>query len=333
MKKIRWGILSSAKIGMEKVTPAMQRGDHCEVVAIASRSVESARQAADRLSIPAAYGSYEELLAAGDVDAVYIPLPNHMHVEWSKKTMLAGKHLLCEKPLALTAGEIEELIEVRDRCGVKAGEAFMVKANPQWISARQKVRDGELGALRMIQGQFSYYNVDPQNIRNIPEVGGGAIWDIGCYPVTTSRYLFGEEPERVVALLEFDPVMKTDRLGSVIMDFPSGQAVFGVSTQLAPYQRVHLFGTEAHLEVVIPFNAPIDRPNTLLQDTGDILLENVVSHSFPVADQYTLQGDLFSRAILEDGEVPSTFEDALLNTRVLQAIFESARSGGWVKVG
>lgn len=209
----------------------------------------------------------------------------------------------------------------------------MVKANPQWIAARQKVRDGELGALRMIQGQFSYYNVDPHNIRNIPEVGGGAIWDIGCYPVTTSRYLFGEEPERVLALLEFDPDMKTDRLGSVIMDFPSGQAVFGVSTQLVPYQRVHLFGTAGHLEVVIPFNAPIDRPNTLRQDSGDILFETVETHSYPVADQYTLQGEAFARAVLEGEEVPSTFEDALLNTRVLQAIFESARSGGWVSPG
>lgn len=332
MNKVRWGVLSTAKIGMEKVTPAMQQGTYSEIVAIASRSEEAARQAADRLGISAAYGSYEELLAADDIDAVYIPLPNHLHVEWTRKAMEAGKHVLCEKPLALEADEIKDLIQVRDRCRVKAGEAFMVKANPQWIAARERVRNKEIGALRMVQGQFSYFNIDPLNIRNIVDAGGGAIWDIGCYPVTISRYLFDEEPERVVAALEFDPVMKTDRLGSVLMDFPSGQAVFGVSTQLAPYQRVHLFGTEGHLEIPIPFNAPNDRVNLLHQDSGNILLDEIATHSYSVADQYTLQGDAFSQAILQDTEVVSTFEDALLNVRVLQAIFTSARTNSWAKI-
>lgn len=333
MGKVRWGVLSTAKIGMEKVTPAMQRGNYSKIEAIASRNMESARQAADQLGIPTAYGSYEELLAAADIDAVYIPLPNHLHVEWTRKAMEAGKHVLCEKPLALEVEEIRDLLQVRDRCRVKAGEAFMVKANPQWIAARQKVKGGEIGALRMVQGQFSYFNTDPLNIRNIVDVGGGAIWDIGCYPVTISRYLFDEEPERVMALLEFDPVMKTDRLGSVILDFPSGQAIFGVSTQLAPYQRVHVFGTEGHLEIPIPFNAPNELPNFILQDSGNILLDEITTHSYPVGDQYTLQGDAFSLAVLEDREVLSTFEDALLNVQVLQAIFMSARTDNWVNIG
>lgn len=300
MKKIKWGVLSTAKIGTTQVIPAMQQGQLCEITAIGSRSLDKARDAAKSLGIAKAYGSYEELLEDGDIDAVYIPLPNHMHSDWSIKTMEAGKHLLCEKPLALTIAEIERLIETRNRCRVKAGEAFMVKTNPQWLAVQKKISNGEIGELRMIQGMFSYYNVDPANIRNIPEIGGGAIWDIGCYPVTMSRFLFGEEPVRVTASLEFDPVMKTDRLGSVIMDFKGGQALFSVSTQLVPFQRIHILGTKGHLELPIPFNAPKDRPCTLRQDSGSILQDTITTHSFPTADQYTLQGDAFSRAILEN---------------------------------
>jgi len=206
----------------------------------------------------------------------------------------------------------------------------MVKLHPQWQAVYEKVDKKEIGELRMIQGMFSYFNADPQNIRNIPELGGGALWDIGCYPVTLSRYLFQGEPERVAASLEYDPEMKTDRLGSVILEFPHGKAFFGVSTQLVPYQRMHIFGTESHLEIVIPFNAPADRPCVVNQDRGDILLEAVETYAFPIVDQYSLQGDAFSKAILEDSEVPSSFEDALANTRVLLAIFRAARENRWV---
>lgn len=330
MKKIRWGVLSTANIGVAKVIPAMQKAERCEITAISSRSIEAARSAAEKLNIPKYYGSYAELLGDSDIDAVYIPLPNHLHFEWTTKAMEAGKHVLCEKPLGRTVAEIESLIECRDRCGVKAGEAFMVKANPPWLTARDKVRRGEIGRVRVVQGFFSYYNIDPNNIRNIPEVGGGAIWDIGCYPVTMSRYIFGEEPRRVAALLEFDPDMKTDRLASMILEFPSGQAIFGVSTQLVPFQRVHILGTKGHLELPIPFNAPKDRPCKLLQDTGSVLQDDIEVHSFETADQYTLQGDAFSRAIQEGREVPSTFEDALLNTRVIEAIFQAAETRAWV---
>ena len=246
--------------------------------------------------------------------------------------MEAGKHLLCEKPLALTVDEVKGLIEVRERCGVKAGEAFMVKSFPQWIESLERVKRGEVGELRLIQGSFSYNNLDPENIRNIQEMGGGGIWDIGCYPVTISRFIFDEEPLRVVSRLEFDPIMKTDRLGSVIMEFPSGQAIFSVSTQLVPYQRVHIFGTTGHLEVRIPFNAPNDRSCEVHQDKGSVLMDEITVHSYPVADQSTMQGDAFSKAILEDTDVPVSFEDALNNTRVLTAIFESVRTGKWVEL-
>lgn len=332
MKKVRWGVLSTAKIGVEKVIPAMQQGQLSTISAISSRSLERARYVADLLDIPKAYGSYEALIADDTIDAVYIPLPNHLHCEWTIKAMESGKHVLCEKPLGLTVDEIDRLIESRDRCQVKAGEAFMVKTHPQWVAVREKVRSGEVGELRMIQGMFCYFNSDPQNIRNILEVGGGALWDIGCYPVMMARFLFNEEPHQVAALLEFDPVMRTDRLASVIMEFPSGQASFGISTQLAPFQRIHVFGTKGHLELPIPFNAPYDRPCTLRQDRGNILQDDITTHSFTAVNQYTLQGDAFSAAILNDSEVPSSFEDALGNTRVLKAIFTAAKERKWIGV-
>jgi len=330
MRKIRFGVLSTANIGVEKVIPAMQQGELTEISAIASRSSETARITADKLGINKYYSSYEYLLADPDIDAVYNPLPNHLHCPWSIKAMEAGKHVLCEKPLGLTADEIKSLIDTRDRCGVKAAEAFMVKSCPQWLAARDKVNSGEIGDLRMLQGFFSYFNSDPHNIRNIAEVGGGAMWDIGCYPVTVARWLFGEEPKRVTSLLEFDPVMKTDRLGSVIMEFAHGQAIFGVSTQLVPFQRVHIFGTSGHLEMVIPFNAPNDRACTLRQDSGTLSETEITTHQFPTMDQYTLQGDDFARAIIEDREVVSSLEDALLNTRVIKAIFTATEEKRWV---
>lgn len=333
MKKIQWGVLSTASIGLKYVIPALQKGEFSTVKAIASRSAERARNAAAELGIDRAYGSYEELLADPEVDAIYNPLPNTMHLEWTVKAMEAGKHVLCEKPLVMTVAEAEEMIRTRDRAGVKAGEAFMVKSHPQWIDTRERVRRGEIGDLRLIQGTFSYFNTDPGNIRNIPELGGGGIWDIGCYCTTMSRWIFEEEPVRLVSLVEFDPEMKTDRLSSVILEFPAGQALFSVSTRLVKYQRMHLFGTTGHLEVKIPFNAPDDRPCKVGQDEGDVLLEDYTIHIYSVTDQYRLMGNDFSRAILENTPVPGTLEDALNNTRVLTAIFESSRTGMWVNIG
>ena len=332
MEKIRWGVISTARIGIKQVIPAFQKSETCEVTAIASRSGTRAGEVAKQLGIQKAYGTYEALLEDPDVDAIYNPLPNNLHRKWTIKAMEAGKHVLCEKPVGLTVKEVEEMISARDRSGVKAGEAFMVKSHPQWIDARARVRRGDIGKLRLIQGFFSYHNRDPENIRNIRELGGGGMWDIGCYPVTMSRYIFEEEPLRVLALLEFDPDKETDRLGSVIMEFPSGQSQFAVSTQLVPYQRMHIFGTEGHLEVRIPWNAPNDRPCEVTQDTGDMLGEKFTLHRFPVVDQYSLMGDAFSRAIIEDKEVPVSLEDGLMNTRALTAIFESAERAQWVNL-
>ncbi len=332
MDKIRWGVLSTAKIGLKSVIPALQTGRYSEVTAIASRSLPKADVAASSLGITRAYGSYEALLADADVDAVYNPLPNSMHFEWNLKIMEAGKHLLCEKPLGLSVAEVEKMIQVRDKYGVKAGEAFMVKSHPQWIETRERIHRGEIGNPSLVQGAFAYYNVDPRNIRNIPCLGGGAMWDIGCYCITMSRYIFEEEPKRVVASLVTDQEFGTDRLGSVILEFPSGQAQFGVSTQAALFQRMQIVGDKGHLEVRIPFTPPPDQATFIDQDNGNILPHGMTRHEYPAVNQYTLMGDDFSRAILEDTQVPVTLEDALENTRVLTAVFRSAETGQWVAI-
>jgi len=323
-------VLGVANIAVEKVIPAMQRGEWCEIAAIASRDANKAEQAAGDLDIPKAYGSYEDLLADPEVEAIYNPLPNHLHVPWSIRAAEAGKHVLCEKPVALDASQARKLFEAQARTGVKIGEAFMVRTHPQWLRARELVRAGRLGELRAIMGFFSYFNRDAANIRNVHAWGGGGLMDIGCYPINTSRFIFGEEPRRVMALLERDPEMQTDRLTSGMLDFPSGQSVFTCSTQLVPYQRMQLFGTAGRIEIEIPFNAPNHRPCRIFVDDGsDLFGAGVETESFPVCDQYTIQGDLFSRAIRGEGEVPVPLEDAIRNMAVIDALVKSAESGRW----
>lgn len=327
MKKVRWGVLSTADIAIEKVLPAMQQGEYCEIAAIASRGLEKAQAAAKRLGIARAYGSYEELLADPTIDAIYNPLPNHLHVPWSVKALQAGKHVLCEKPIALTAAEGQELVDTaRQHPHLKVMEAFMYRFHPQWQRARQLVAEGRIGTLRTIQSFFSYYLDDPNNIRNLATAGGGGMLDIGCYTVSLSRFIFGAEPGRVFGLVEYDPQFKTDRLASAILDFGHGTSTFTCSTQLSPYQRVNIFGTEGRIEIEIPFNAPPDRPCKIWYEHEDKIEEI----QFPICNQYTLQGDLFSQAVLNNTSVPTPLEDAVANMRVIEAVFRSSKSGTWV---
>src|SRR5438034_6322040 len=260
MPKVRWGVLGVAGIAVNKVIPAMQQGVDTEITAIASRELAKAQRAARALGITKAYGSYEELLADREIDVIYNPMPNHLHVPWSIKAAEAGKHVLCEKPIGLSVDEAKKLRDVCDRTGVKIGEAFMVRTHPQWVKALELVRAGRIGEMRSMMGFFSYSNPDPANIRNILAYGGGGLMDIGCYPIFTSRLIFGAEPTRVAALIERDPQMKIDRLTSAILDFPAGQSIFTCATQLVPYQRMQIFGTGGRIEIEIPFNAPPDRP-------------------------------------------------------------------------
>ncbi|MBV9997992.1 MAG: Gfo/Idh/MocA family oxidoreductase [Verrucomicrobia bacterium] len=331
-EKVKWGVLGVANIGVKKVIPAMQRGHDTEVIGIASRDLERARQAAAQLGIRKAYGSYEDLLADPEVEAIYNPLPNHLHVPWSIKAAEAGKHVLCEKPISLTVEEAVSLLKTRDRTGVKIEEAFMVRTHPQWVKALELVRSGRIGRLRSVMGYFSYYNRDLKNIRNIPEYGGGALMDIGCYLVYTARLLFAEEPARISALIETDPETRTDVMTSGILDFPSGQAVFTCGTQTVPYQRVQILGDRGRIEIEIPFNAPPDRACRVFVDGGgDPSGPGAEILEFEVCDQYTIQADLFSKSIRQGSELPVPLEGSVKNMAAIEAIFRSAQSGAWEK--
>jgi predicted dehydrogenase len=309
----------------------MQRGEHTTVVAIASRDLAKARQTAAALDIPTAYGSYEELLADPNIDAIYNPLPNQFHVPWTIKAAEAGKHVLCEKPISLTVAEAKTLLEVRARTGVKICEAFMIRSSLQWIRLRELLDEGRIGELRSVTGVFSYFNADPRNIRNQVECGGGGVYDIGCYLIHASRYAFKQEPRRVVATLDRDPATQTDRLASAILEFPGGHSIFICSTQLIPYQRIHFLGTRGRIELEIPFNAPPDRPTRLFIDSsGDLTGSGITTETFPACDQYTLQGEAFAKAVREGSDVPVSLEDSIANMAVIEAIFNSARTDQWV---
>ena len=329
-KKVKWGVLGVASIATRKVIPGMQKGALSEIAAIASRDLKKAEAAAKELGIGKAYGSYEELLADKEIEAVYNPLPNHLHVPWTTKAAEAGKHVLCEKPIGLNTAEAETLLAVRARTGMKIGEAFMVKTYPQWLRVRELVREGRIGELKSIITVFSYFNRDAKNVRHKVEWGGGGLLDIGCYPITLSRWIYGEEPKRVTGTIENDPEFGTDRLASAVMEFSSGQSIFSCGTQTNYFQRMTLLGTTGRIDVEIPFNAPTDRPLSLTISNGmEFAGGKSVVELIPPADQYTIQGDAFSRAIRENTEVPVPLEDAIGNMKVIDAIFRSATSGKW----
>jgi predicted dehydrogenase len=270
------------------------------------------------------------LLADEEIDAVYNPLPNNLHVEWTIKAAEAGKHVLCEKPIGLSSAEAAKLIDTRDRTGVKIQEAFMVRTHPQWLVVRDLIERERIGALQSITGFFSYFNTDAANIRNSLETGGGALMDIGCYCINLSRFILGEEPRRVSALIERDARTKIDKLTSAILDFPTCQSTFTCATQLVPFQRMQFFGTKGRIEVEIPFNIPPDQPTRIFIDAGaDLFGANVETIKVPAADQYTIQGDLFSRAISEGSEQAIPLEDSVKNMSVIEAVFRAAETGNW----
>ncbi|MEZ5426962.1 MAG: Gfo/Idh/MocA family oxidoreductase [Pyrinomonadaceae bacterium] len=330
IEKVRWGVLGTANIAVKKVIPAMRSGRFCTIAAIASRNAEKAGRAAGTLGIPKSYPSYQELLNDPEIEAVYIPLPNHLHVEWAKRAAEAGKHVLCEKPIGLNAAEVRELIKVRDRCGVKIEEAFMVRTHPKWLSVRDLIRSGRIGEVRAITGFFSYFNDDSENIRNKLEMGGGALMDIGCYPINISRFIFEDEPRRVSGLIERDRETGIDKLTSAMLDFPQGHSAFTCSTRLVPYQRMQFFGEKGRIEVQIPFNIPPETPTEIFIDDGeDLYGRNVETIRFDAADQYTIQGDLFSEMIRENSDPAISLEDSFANMAAIEAVFRSAETGDW----
>ena len=333
-EKVRWGILSTAKIAREQVIPGMKNGDLTEVVAIASRDRQRAKEAATKLGIPKAYNSYEALLADPEIDAVYNPLPNHLHAPLTIKALEAGKHVLCEKPIALNAEEAREIEAAQAKSGKLAAEAFMVRFHPQWQRAREIARSGRLGDVQAMQTFFSYHLTDTDNIRNQVETGGGSLYDIGCYAVATARYVFGEDPVRVVGLFDRDPLSLTDRLASGLAEFPAGRHLtFTCATQLARAQRVQIAGSKARLEIQVPFNPKRDQATRILLDDGrDLIGGGVEVEEFSPVDQYQRQGDAFSRAVLEGSSLEFPMADAVMNMRIIDALFRSERSKAWEAV-
>ena len=327
MKPVKWGIISTANIGVEKVLPGMLKSKDLEIVAISSRKLKTAQEWAGKLGIPKAYGSYEEMLADPEIEAVYNPLPNHLHVPLTLAAAKAGKHVLCEKPIAITAAEAKQLKKIRN---VHVAEAFMVRHATQWIAARDLVKKKKIGEVRAIQVLFSYFNRDPKNVRNMADIGGGGLLDIGCYPITVSRFIFDGEPKRVTATIDRDPKFKVDRLAGGLADFGDGRHLsFTVSTQLAPYQRVNIMGTKGRIEIEIPFNAPPDEPNRYFVQ-GMEMNEGEWT-ALPVSDQYQLQAEAFGRVIRKKQKPAWGVDDAIQNMKILDALFRSEKSGKWEK--
>jgi len=326
MSKIRWGIISTASIGTEQVIPAMQQSEHCEIVAIASRNLQTAKSAAQQLGIRTAYGSYDELLQDANIVAVYIPLPNHLHVPVSLQAIEAGKHVLCEKPIALTSAEGQQLVDAaKAHPELKVMEAFMYRHHPQWLRAKQIVAEGGIGELRSIQSAFSYFDDDAASICNQADLGGGGLMDIGCYNISLSRFLFDRMPKRVMGIVDYDSQFKTDRHASGMMDFGDGTSTFTCSTQMTDYQRVNIFGTTGRVEIEIPFNAPSNTVCKVWHEKDEKIEEILI----PACDQYTIQGDLMSLAILNDTPVPTPIEDSVENMRVIEALKQSNETGHW----
>ncbi len=325
MAVLRWGILSTAGIAREKVIPGIQRADRCRIVAIASRDAVRAAQVAREVGIPTAHGSYQALLADPNVDAVYIPLPNHLHAEWAIAAARAGKHILCEKPLALTSADAERMIEVAEAEGVRLMEAFMYRLHPSWVAVRELVASGRIGRLVAVQSWFSYFNDDPANIRNIRAFGGGALYDIGCYSVNLSRMLFAGEPIRVEASILRDPASGVDIVTSGLLEFAGGLATFTCSTRAEDDQRVHLYGTDGRISIEIPFNIPPDRPTKVFVTHGGQppVAPATETITFAAADPYSVEAAAFAAAVLDGLPTPVPPQDGAANLRVIERLIRS----------
>ncbi len=329
MKKTKWGILGCAKIATGLVIPALKQSTLCEVVAIASRNEEKARSFGEKLGIASCYGSYEDLLADPEVEVIYNPLPNHLHVPWTVKALEAGKHVLCEKPFALDYAEALKMAEAaKGFSQLKVMEGFMYRFHPQWEEVVSLVRSGAIGTLETIQSAFSYYNSNDEDVRYIYKNGGGSLYDLGCYNISLSRLLFGSEPKRICGLIDRDPRFEIDRITSGMLDFGTGTATFTCSIQMVHHQRVNIFGSTGRIEIEIPFNAPADRPCRLWYQKD----MDIEEKSFPVSNQFTIQGDRFAQAILEDTPAPYSLEDMVANTRAIDSLFQSAKQQCWVSL-
>ena len=329
MRKIKWGIISTASIAIEQVVPAMLKGEFSEVVAIASRGIAKAEKAAKEFNIPKFFGSYEDLLNEDEIEAVYIPLPNHLHVEWAIKAINAGKHVLIEKPMAMNSQQAIELLKESEKYpDLKIMEAFMYKFHPQWIKAKELIDTGEIGTLKTIQSSFSFFDDDADSITNNKEFGGGSLMDIGCYSISVSRLLFGEEPKSVMSFIEYHPEYEVDILATGILEFENGSSSFFCATQLDYTQQAQIFGTKGSIRFELPFNPPNDRPSKIWLTKDEVVTEI----EFELCNQYTLQADAFSLAIIENKATPVNLSDAINNIIVIEKLHESQKTGRRVNI-
>lgn len=331
MRKIQWGILSTANIGIKRVIPAILSGERGDIAAIASRDAARAAAIAARFAIPRSYGSYEALLNDADIDAIYNPLPNHLHVEWTVKALDAGKHVLCEKPLGINALETQALVDARDRNRKQVIEAFMVRHHPQWHRVRALVRTGRIGSVRSIQSAFLFTMLDPKNVRNQAQLGGGALYDVGCYPIVTARYIFGAEPTRAMALLDRDSILGVDTLTSGMLEFPQGgQLVFSCAFRAAGYQHVTVSGSDGRIDMPVPFTPSKDWACRIIIDTGKNLDGSSAEfEDFAAVDQYALQCDAAAAVFLGETRQEFPIEDGIATMRCIDALYRSAASGRW----
>ena len=334
MRKVVWGILSTANIGIKRVIPAILAGQRGVIAAIASRDAERARGVAARFGITRSYGTYQALLDDPEVEAIYNPLPNHLHVEWTVRALEAGKHVLCEKPIALNAAEAQAIVRARDLSGKRVIEAFMVRFHPQWHRIRALVREGRIGTVRTLQSAFTFPVAGAGNVRNRLECGGGALYDVGCYPIVAARYVFGADAERAIALIDRDPESGVDRVTSGLVAFPGGgQLVFTSALQLALYQRVVVLGTHGRIEVPVPFTPAKEHACRIVIDSGASLDgSSAAFEDFSPVDQYELQCDLASATFRGDASQEFPIEDAISNMRVIDALYRSGASARWENV-
>ena len=328
--KLNWAVLGVAKIAIDQVIPALQQSEYCNLIGVASRNAEKAQETALRFKIAKSYSSYQALLDDHDIDVVYIPLPNQLHFPWIEKCLKAGKHVLCEKPITLNTTEVKSLIRLRDETKLKVSEAFMVKSHPQWTKVKSLIEAGSFGPIKSVNGFFSYKLMDFNNVRYVKELGGGGIYDVGCYPVFTARHIFQEKPTRVFAATRKEESTGVDILASAIVDFPTGLLTFTCSMQMVPNQFMQFYGTEKWLQLRLPFN-PLHKNEAVIEiHNNNINTPEPELISVPSCNQYTLMCDDFSQAIIEDREVSVPLEDSLINMAVLEALLSSAETGEWV---
>jgi predicted dehydrogenase len=328
MERVRWGVLGVSEHFIRRVVLPIKKSSIVELYGIASRSPEKAKNTAEKYGITRSYSSYDELLEDENIEAVYIPLPNHLHAKWIKKTADKGKHILCEKPLALTKDEAQESVDYAKSKGVLIMEAFMYRFHPEWQRVYELISVGEIGEVQSIYTFFAYNNPDPKNIRNNPDYGGGGLLDIGCYAVSISRFLLGKEPRKVISLIYNDSNFKVDILSSGIIDFGKARSLFTVATKLFSNQRVDINGSRGYINILIPFNIYPDVPAkvSITTSVGTRTLE-----FFPV-DQYGLEFESFSLSIRNNKSTPIPSDDIVNNQKVLDALFESAKTKSWISV-